>query len=133
MNKNYAEINKALFFNRNIFLLKMVSTSINRPKQKVHKNHQRLARLKKQRSKANKKATEYIIPDADIMPKSHLRKHLKHPQNNAEMSGKKKRKVLKMLRRKQAGSSKMMEVEAEEGPCKVEVEEKAGDVEMEAE
>ena len=108
----------------------MVSTTINRPKQKVHKNHQRLARLKKQRSKANKAPKEYIIPDADIMPRSHIRKHLKNPQNNAELSGKKKRKVLKKLRRQQASSSKM-ETEAEEKlVSKVEVEGKSGDVEM---
>ena len=116
----------------------MVSTTINRPKQKVHKNHQRLARLKKQRSKANKPVKEYMIPDADIMPRSHIRKHLKNPQNNAELSGKKKRKLLKKLRRQNPGKFEKrcseMEAESAEGAegeeAEVEGEGKDGDVEM---
>merc|ERR1712183_258995 len=121
------------YLNKKFIKIKMVATNINRPKQKVHKNHQRLARLKKQRSKANKKATEYIIPDADIMPMSHIRKHLKNPQNNAELSGKKKRKLLKRLRRQQPALFEQrvgkMEIEAEvEADSKAE--EKTKDVEM---
>merc|ERR1712142_853213 len=106
------------YLNKKFIKIKMVSTSINRPKQKVHKNHQRLARLKKQRSKANKKATEYIIPDADVMPMSHIRK------------------LLKRLRRQQPAAFEQrcgkMEIEAEaEAGAKAEGEEKTKDVEME--
>merc|ERR1712119_239499 len=102
------------YLNKRFIKIKMVATNINRP---------------------NQKATEYIIPDADIMPMSHIRKHLKNPQNNAELSGKKKRKVLKRLRRQQPALFEQrvgkMEIEAEvEADSKAEAEEKTKDVEM---
>lgn len=94
----------------------MVSTTINRPKHKVYKNFAKLARLKKQRKKHNRKPKEYTIPDGHLMPQSMIRKHLKHPTCNAELSGKKKRKIINSIRRAQNKASKM-EVQSMDGGC----------------
>lgn len=85
----------------------MVATKINRPKQPAYKNFAKLARLKKQRKKYNWTKKEYQIPDGHLMPASHIKKHIRHPSNNMELSGKKKRKILNQIKRAQAKANRM--------------------------
>ncbi|XP_076823062.1 uncharacterized protein C11orf98-like [Clavelina lepadiformis] len=85
----------------------MVSTTINRPKKALYKNLNKLRRVKKQRKKKNKAPRQSEIPDPEIIPAGVLKKRMTSARANITLSGKKKRKILKQIRRTQTENAKM--------------------------
>uniref|UniRef100_H2YSN3 Uncharacterized protein n=1 Tax=Ciona savignyi TaxID=51511 RepID=H2YSN3_CIOSA len=85
----------------------MVATTMNRPKKPLYKNLNKLRRVKKQQRKKNHPLKKGAIQDAEIMPRGVLKKRMTSERANITLSGKKKRKIMRQLRRNESLKSQM--------------------------
>ncbi|XP_035684828.1 uncharacterized protein C11orf98-like [Branchiostoma floridae] len=76
-------------------------SKINRPKIEKLKNPRKFKRQMKAQRKRQFGIKMADVQDKEIMPASHLLKRRTCPKANITLSGKKKRKILKQLRRSQ--------------------------------
>ncbi|XP_019641031.1 PREDICTED: uncharacterized protein C11orf98 homolog [Branchiostoma belcheri] len=76
-------------------------SKINRPKIEKLKNPRKFKRQLKAQRKRQFGVKMADVQDKEIMPASHLLKRRTCPKANITLSGKKKRKILKQLRRSQ--------------------------------